>query len=230
MNSANPIKNQKRVHGIYDLNTLTVLKKRDYFLFGFDFRPRSFNFLPQHNFLTLLENSYSPIHKYFLHYENEPDFVTMKMVNDLRAFFAKKGEPMDSIILEFSDVRPLEFYQNFKLPFIWHFSEDSKLARDILNDPLCVGAVIDLTNEKKLVNAEIQTRINNLYRIWSKSKNVKEMQLILLFDWKTQLNQCDFVTNEHLTISHPINSQVEICYRNVDLVRLNNNLLELHGS
>ncbi|MFN8370823.1 MAG: hypothetical protein U0T83_09405 [Bacteriovoracaceae bacterium] len=229
MNGSNPIKAQKRVHGIYDLNTLNVLKKRDYFLFGFDFRPRSFNFLPQHNFLALLENSYSPIHKYYLHYANEPDFVTMKMVNDLHAFFDKKGETYDSIVLEFSDQRELSFYQSFKTPFVWHFHEDSKLARDILNDPLCVGAVIDLTYSKKLDNAEIHATINNLYRIWSKSKNVKEMTLILLFDWKMEINRHDFVTNEHLTISHPINSQVEICYRHVDLVTLNNHLLELRG-
>jgi hypothetical protein len=84
-----------RFEGIFDLRTLKFLKSLGHHHFTFDMRPQSFNFMPLHRLISILENVMlgflqdpqgSP-DKFYFQFEREKEFVITKICQDLTESF-----------------------------------------------------------------------------------------------------------------------------------------------
>ncbi|MBF0367332.1 MAG: hypothetical protein HQK50_17285, partial [Oligoflexia bacterium] len=109
-----------------------------------DFRPKSFNFLQQYRFLEIMDSALYLGQTYFLHYENEKDFVVAKMLNDFASLAKGSVNLKDQLLLEFSDVREVEYYESFGMPFFWHY-QLCRGREEILRSPKLKGVVFSDT-------------------------------------------------------------------------------------
>jgi hypothetical protein len=120
------MKNLIRLDGIYNIKTLNAARSMGIQSFQFDFRPRSFNFLQLHAFQEMIETPSKVKEEYFLHFSEEKDFLINKVIEDTTNIL-EKG-PIDySIILEFSDEKEAQFYDQFNTPFYWCYSPGSSV-------------------------------------------------------------------------------------------------------
>ncbi|MBF0299420.1 MAG: hypothetical protein HQK51_11915 [Oligoflexia bacterium] len=232
-----------RVEGIYDLRTIAFLKNLNIKSYSFDFRPRSFNFLQQYKFFEILSQEYSKNSFYFLKYENERDFIIQKMLDDLLEFSIKnnlwsKLEEMDNarattidnfcattFPLEFSDDLGRKYYDSFKHPYWWHYRESNELNL-LLESPYLQGIIVESDLFGQYFNQEAIFGFLQLFYI--RNSNVQTPLKLII---RTQLPNIkillsnfnnDYVKMEFLSL--PIDQSIEVCYRNVDLKKLNQSI------
>ena len=206
---------QFRVEGIYDKRTLQSLKDLKLKDLSFDFRPRSFNFLQKKLLEELLEDV-SQDDTVYLHFENEADFVIKNILESATKKCEKKN-----IILEFSGNQTAEYYESFNHDFLWNYDPSSEHLDDILKSKLLKGLIIPLSiiNEEhrkgNIINfsKELHSKIFNLL---SKDSGM----LILSMDWDSNLFSSLVQYFDFDLISIPINNKIEVCYRNVDLSKM----------
>lgn len=201
-----------RIDGIYDLRTLEASEENSIDCFSFDFRPLSLNYYQQHRFLDLLKNIHSTKHKYFMHFANEADFVLEKCIEDISEY------PQDNFILEFSDVRKLNFYDQFKFPFYLHYSDELEI--NVFQESKYLnGIIFDFEFFNELYKKdEFYNFVTTFFNSIGESHNYK---FILRVDWGSDIfpSLFEFFNFEYIAL--PINSKVETCYRNVDIAKLN---------
>lgn len=206
-----------RVDGIYDLDTLKLLHERRINFFGFDFRPLSFNFLQQHVFFEMLDELINSNHIYYLRYANEPAFATEKMLTDLREKFGEKSVAK-YFMLEFSDDRDSEFYDQFNQPFYWHYTNFQELEKILLSNNL-VGIILD---HHILDNLHLSGTLFDFMRKFYQRIGDKPVILNIKWDSSIITSLFDFFKFESVTIS--IDSSVENSYRNINQSALTVNL------
>ena len=204
-----------RVEGIYDKRTIQRLKDLKLTDFAFDFRPRSFNFLQQHNFLDLLE-ILSLGDNIYLNFENEADFVIQRILDSAKDKIAK-----ENIFLEFSDDQEASFYESFELPYIWHFDSASKNISSILESKLLKGVVLPFGELLKAHEKGILHNFsNNFHAQFFELLTKNEGKLVLQMDWDSNLFSSAVEYFDFDMISVAISNKVEVCYRNVDLTKI----------
>ncbi len=211
--------NQLKVTGIYDRKTLKMLNTAGVNKVGFDFRVKSFNFLQQYLFLELMESSYQPFSKYYLQYQDEADFVIQKMIDDL--FQQVEIQRSDnSIFLEFSDIKSAQFYDQFKLPFCWHFQDFDGLI-EVIRSQYITGIVVGYQLLEHLHKSENLDEFVTAFKRITKSK---KLELTLAIDWDADIFPS---ISEYINFdihSFAINQKTEISYRNVDMIAVKKHL------
>ena len=73
-----------KIEGIYDQRTLKLLKAKGLRNFGFDFSPKSFNFIQEHVFLNELIPLLDPLDRIHLHFIRSNDPMIVKVIADLQ--------------------------------------------------------------------------------------------------------------------------------------------------
>jgi hypothetical protein len=204
-----------RVEGIYDKRTIERLKDLKLKDLSFDFRPRSFNFLQKHLLNDLLDEV-SSSDTVYLHFENEADFVIKSILET-----AKEKCTKENIILEFSGDQTAEYYNSFEQGFCWTYNPESKNIDEILSSKYLKGLVIPFSiinqeHQKGTIHKfskEIHAKIINLL-------NLESGKLVLSMDWDSNLFSSIVQYFDFDLISIPINNKIEVCYRNVNLSKM----------
>lgn len=213
-----------KVAGVYDKRTIQRLKEVGIDQLSFDFRARSFNFLQQHAFMELQEDL-ALDENIYLHFENEADFVIHKILDDL-----KDRRNAKNITLEFSDLMPVEFYESFKKPFIWHYNFDYKDFENINKSKYIKGIVLRFSDLLKLhEDGVLHNFCNNFHALFINLLSNEDFKLTLELDWDSNLFSSISEFFDFDLISIPISNKVEICYRNVDLSKVQNHVQYLKG-
>lgn len=213
-----------KITGVYDQKSIDLLEKEGVTSFGFDFRVRSFNFLQQYSFLDLIENNFQTNFQYDLIYQDEKDFIISKMIDDLDQLLNKSGHnlrQMENFRLHFTDAKGKEFYDSFKMPYIWEYHPMEDLDKMAKSEYL-KGIVLpyDLLSDYHL-KGEFHQFVANFLKKLAAGGQRKNISLGLKCDWKTDFfpSLSEFLAFEFLQL--PIDSTIEESYRHIspDLVK-----------
>ena len=208
-----------RIDGIYDQETFMGLRDIPISNIGFDFRPKSFNFLQHYRFMDILEKLHNPSERYFLHFCDETNTMISKFLKDL----AKRYPMANNFLLEFSDNQTLDFYKQFKYPFFWHYRPDENFNK-LFDLPHFKGLVL---SHSFLTGLHERGRLNNFIRnfhqlFYRRKDNRRELALSL--EWNSNIFPSLFDLFEFDMICLPINKKVEQHYRKVDMDMLKKEL------
>lgn len=203
-----------RIDGIYDLRTLKHLKQNQLKDFCFDFSPRSFNFIPEHIFLEQLVPLLGHLDRVFVHFPLSNDLMVAKLANDLK----KAGIDLGQVYFEFDEWSPEVSAKNFEFNYLLRYSKDLDVNKAIGKN-FC-GFVFEFSlledlYQKNLLNrftANFHTRFHSLLK--------DPHFLVLKLQWNSNIMSSLFDFFEFDLISMPISSDIEVCYRNVDLSKL----------
>jgi len=209
--------NDIRVHGIYDLATIEVLKEQKVSHWAFDFRPRSLNFIQAYKLEEILYKEGMHADSVTLHFSNEKDFVVKKVITDLmKAYPQIKGR----LFLEFSDTQSVFYYESFGLPFYTHYMSD-RLSQDFLSSPFLKGLILgsDLLDEI-LANELERNFLMNLFS-YNPKMLARPIDFVLNTTQNTVFYRSFFEFLDFKVVSLVLGPELEINYRhiNFDLLR-----------
>jgi hypothetical protein len=207
-----------RIEGIYDKRTLKYLKTLGVKDFSFDFSPKSFNFIQEYVFLEQILNLLEPRDRIFLHFSRSNDPMIFKLIEDLK----KVRQGFGNIYFEFDewsfDVTSFNFPYNYLLNFS-KGSDPSKLIGKNFK-----GFVFNFNFFEDLHRSNLLNQfVSNFYTRYQ-LKMGDDSLMLLKIDWHDNLLTSLFELFEFNLLSFPINSKIEICYRNVDLKKLGNEM------
>lgn len=207
-----------RIEGIYDKRTLKHLKDQGLKDFCFDFSPKSFNFIQEYVFLEQILNLLDSSDRIFLHFSRSNDPMVEKLIGDLQ----KSGHHLDNVIFEFDewseDFSPLNFSYNYLLNFRKDTDSSKLIGKNFKGFSFNFEFFEDL-HRSNLIN----NFAGNFYTRYS-SRIDNETLMLLRVDWHHNLLATLFDLFEFNLLSFPINSNIEVCYRNVDLKKLNSEM------
>ena len=203
-----------RFSGIYDVRTLKHLRDNKVSHFIFDLRPTSFNFIQEYRLTEILESL--PMGTVYLLFNNEKDFVIERIFKECRKVFS------GPIVLEFDGVFNASAVDSLGVPFYQHLIEAS-LDTPGLCHRQCSGHVFDFQLLHEIFNSQhLITFVKDYYSKFSQQSLGLKQDLRV--DWDSDLfpSLFDYFDFDSMTLT--INSKVELCYRNVDLNRVSNQL------
>ena len=194
-----------RVSGIYNPEIIQYLRQYSISHFTYDFRPLSFNFTQAYRVKEMLETVGSPLDSVSLHFADEKDFVISQILKEVKE--SSQGE----VLLEFSGRDPLNFFEQFETPYIWHFNELVNI--DNLSELKYLSKISfdHLYLERLMQFGEL---FNFLGKITAILKENQSLEIHL--DWDTPVMETliDFFNFDSLCFE--INNKVEASYRNPD--------------
>ncbi|MBT7610478.1 MAG: hypothetical protein HN576_12030 [Bacteriovoracaceae bacterium] len=223
-----------KISGIYNSEILNRTSLEGVNHFAFDFRVRSPNFLPEYSFKEIIEKNFNHQAKYYLHYQDEKDFMINRLIDELKKSLHSIGrgqEYLKNFILQFSDAREVSFYENCALNFIWEYHPLGDIERIVQCKNNC-GILIpydyiqNAANDGSLQNMAI--KILRARQLKGKSGKDKEpFQVTLQLDWSSDVlpSLSEFLSFDIIDL--PINSNIESSYRNVDYTNMINSLADI---
>ncbi len=113
-------KKQTCVCGIYNSQTLKILIENNIRRWGFDLRPKSFQFLPTYQLVDLLQQFSYHADCIYLRFSGEKKIVIEKILQDLATAAPSAKE---KVILWFSHPEDLDLAQELKWPCLFSFFE-----------------------------------------------------------------------------------------------------------
>ena len=215
-----------KIDGIYNVSVINTLKKLSIYNFGFDFRPLSFNFIPQYSFEELVSESFESRCKYYLHFDDEKEFMIWKIVDDLTKLYSKISKNIsdqeyltmqNNFFMEFSYLdHDIEFYNQFNLPFYIHINKETELDK-FLSRSFLKGIIIDYEELNVLHEQDLLLDFINKFSNYLKmNPRHRHLDIVLNIDWDSDI----FPTLPELVnfsiVSLQINKKIESSYRNVD--------------
>ena len=204
-----------QLNGIYDERTIKAAKELGVNRFGFDFRPRSLNFIQQHLFLDL-SKSFLGSEKIILEFENEKDFIIKKIVDDFKASFENE------IVLSFNCDQDIEYYRSLECPFMIVFRPWFK-AVDFYKIKNFRGFIFDEVFLRELYSAnKIETFSANFHGHWYEAQRKNNYELIFHTSWDSDFEESILLYFDIDVHVVRIDTQVETCFRNVNLSILKN--------
>lgn len=207
-----------RIEGIYDTRTLKYLKLQGIKDFCFDFLPRSFNFIQEYVFLEQILKLLDPSDRVFLHFARSNDPMVFKLILDLK----KIGQSLTNVYFEFdewsAEVNPIDFSYNYLL----NFSNDSDPSKSIGKN--FKGFTFNFDFFETLHRSNLLNIFASNFYTRYQSKLSEESVILLRLDWHNNLLASLFELFEFNLLSFPINSKIEVCYRNVDLKKLSSEM------
>ena len=195
-----------RITGIYDQNTVSLLKSLDVYNFTFDLRPTSMNFTQAYKVSEIIQNTYGVGDRYTLQFDTDKDFVINGVIEKLSPAIAR-----EELILEFCSYRELEECESFKLPFVWQYDESNESK--FLNSSYLHTVVFGQQLIQQLeLNNRLYPFMNNFFQKCPAHINVE-----LAMDWSSSIlhTLIDFFPINGLVYS--INNEVELQFRHVNL-------------
>lgn len=202
-----------KISGIYDKRTFLALREIGMSYFEFDFRPRSFNFIQKYVLEEILKTQIIGSEKIFLHFANEADFI----VRDIASLF---DDQLMKPHLVFSDDLEASYYDQFQLPYFWHYRADKKI-KDIVASEYNKGIIFDLEFLDDLYKKQTLTSfVSNFLSL----KSAINKEIIIKLDWGQVLPRLIEELLGPSLIEMSINTNVEVCYRNVDTKKVLNSI------
>lgn len=208
-----------RLEGVYDIETARFMRTLSIDSYLFDFRPKSFNFLQGYKFLELMKEHYSPFDSYYLRFSSEKDFVVFKLLDDLKKCLQESGESLDNFYLEFSGNESREYYDQFEIPFFWHYDQQYD-ASSVLKAKNLRGLVLPFDLLESMHGSagfvQLVAEIHGLLRNAPFAEGaVGGRGLILSLRWDANVFPSLYDYFHFDTISLPINYIIEKGYRKV---------------
>lgn len=210
-----------RVNGIYDLRTIKELIKLQVKHIGFDFRPKSFNFIQIYKVEEFIKDIDGHFEKIYLHFSDEKDFMIQKIIQDI----LKTGITKEQIVLEFSDSLNQEFYEQFGINYIVHLDKD---LRNLERTKLLKGISLHSAHLEEIIKSDqFPSFVNEVYTFYPYLKSDQTIELHLDMNWDSEPYTCysEYLKPEFIIYS--INPLIEVCYRNVNLPKLDSYLKKL---
>ena len=208
-----------RFNGIYDKRTINFLKENRIFDFSLDFRARSLNFIQTYRACELLVGL--DLFAVTMEFQNEKDFVIKKIISDL-----EEHHSGDKLILEFSGNENAQFFDSFKRPYNLVINDSSKIRTDYLCGEYLSGVVFDGDFLSLLHrNGALSSTIGHYFSlIKGKSLSINHL---LYKQWNLDVFPTMTEYLDFDTVCVPIDSNIESCFRNVDLNRVKQELKHL---
>lgn len=207
--------NALKIDGIYDSRTLKFLQSLGVHKFGFNFDPRSFNFVQEYVFIEQLVPLLSSRDQITLSFTRSSDPMIAKVLVDLK----NAGVSADrvSIICQ-------EWNGEVLLPdtgFYLYYGQAEE--KTLTGNPLFKGFIFDYSLfEEVHTKGLLHNFITNFYTRFGRL--VDDRECILATLWQDNIFPGLPEIFDFDTLSLPINSDIEICYRNVDLKKLGREL------
>ncbi len=201
------MRTQLRITGLYDQRTIQLLKENKIYSLGFDLRPRSLSFIQSHRLVELLKDQ--QLGEIYLQFENERDFIINDIVTKISAVFSGK------IILEFTDSQSLEYYDQFKRPYILSFDPYRGELKKCCGQYF-TGFTFDYSFLDEIhLRGSFDRWVGEYYR----SISFLDRQLIhyLNRQWDADIFPSLYELLDFDYVGLGITSDVEVCFRNVDL-------------
>lgn len=208
--------NKILLNGIYDLRTFKFLQSEGINNYSFDFNPRSSCFIQEYKFLEIIKTS-NLSSNIFLRFKNNEDCFIDKIVADL----AEIGLLPTNINFIFDEVTIN--IANFKYKFFIYYDLTSlKMSYSNIN---LLGIIFNQSFLDEIYNKNLITSFyNNL--LFSLNANF-QYKLILEIEWEDSIKSTinDLFDFDYYMLN--INSSIEICYRNVNLIKLKEEIIIL---
>lgn len=203
-----------KLSGIYDKRTMKIGQDLGLSSYEFDFRPMSFNFIQQYVMEEILAEIQSTSPKISLHFQNEQNF----MIDNILGSFKESAL---SPVLVFSDTQSPVYYNSFKTPFYWHYDPQGDV-KGVISAKYNEGIILNYQFLEKLHHEG--TLHNFMTNFYSGLRGAETKKIGLKIDWDSNLAPSIFDLVDFDFIELPINSKVEVCYRNVDSTKLQKNI------
>lgn len=211
-----------KIEGIYDQRTLKLLKAQGLKDFGFNFSPRSFNFIQEHVFLVELVPLLDESDNIHLHFARSNDPMISKVIFDLKI----NGIKTERLYLNCDEW--VETPESLGIKYYLNYVSDINMS--YCKSSLFSGMIFDFNFFEDLHHRGVLNNfISNFYTHFNKLLN-DEKKIILRIDWDNNLMPSLFDYFEFDLMSFPINSKIEICYRNVDLKKLSREIALIEKS
>lgn len=205
--------------GVYDKRTVKFLNENNIYDFSLDFRPKSLNFIQIHQAQQIVKSN--PLSNFFLEFDNEKDFIINKVLKELKVYI-----PKNRLILEFKDHQNKDYYDSFDCSYFLYIDSHLKISKDFLFGKNLKGIIFD---GEFLVAAHIDgtfsSLVNNYYSL-VRHQSI-ELEVLLYRDWTLDIFPSINSYFDFDKICLPINSNIEKCFRNVDLKRVETELKHL---
>jgi hypothetical protein len=202
-----------KIDGIYDLRTLSELKKEGVDHFSFDFNPRSFNFIQERVFLKLLDSALNETDKVFLHFISNKDFMVIK----IREEIVKRRGNLHNIFFEFE-----EFFSDIILPkdikfFLFYGTSIFQIHQQIEQ---VAGFIFQYNHLNQMEREERLIQFFSNFHTHFSNADLDSKIFILKTGWQDNINKKCLDIFDFNIISFELTSEIEVCYRNVDLLKL----------
>lgn len=201
-----------KIEGIYDQRTLKLLKSKGLRDFGFNFSPKSFNFIQEHIFIEQLIPLLDPKDRVHLHFAKVSDPMIQKVLMDLK----KGGIQSENIFIDCEDgtEKSSEHGVNYFLNYT------PELPISACESELFCGLIFNFSFFEDLHHRGILNNfIANFYTHFRRHLS-EDKQIVLRIDWNDNVFPSLFDYFEIDLMSFSINDKIEVCYRNVDLKKL----------
>ena len=209
--------NKYQIQGIYDSRTLEACSRLNIQNVIFDFRPRSFNFLQKHLFESILKESSFLPKKIGLLFDNEKIFIIKDILEVAQRFY--KIDDIELILFGEFDIKEIS---SLRLNFFANYNPDKKLS---FETHLFCGWYFDSNFLNDLYNKNLLSNwINNFYQLYSPN-NWPKFRVIK--DWDSDFFESIQEILDIEMFSFPINNKIEVCYRNVNIKKLEQSLSRL---
>lgn len=214
-----------KLNGHYDLKTIELARSNGIKDFGFDFRPRSFNFLQNYKFVEMLDQIYHHSHRYYLVFESETDNVLNRFMEDVKKVFAAHGaleKFEEQVFLEFTDLRESSFYSSLPMGFYWRVENELAL-KEVLKSKNLRGLILSFSMLERLqAQGALFQFIGTLSKGISQYESKVEVGVDLPWSADVFPSLFEFITFDFYNLS--IDSNVESSYRHIDQGKLSNHL------
>lgn len=207
--------NRLKFEGLYDSRTLKFLKNLGIKNFTFDFNPRSFNFIQEHVFLEQIVPNLGHLDELTLSFTRSNDPMLGKVLSDLK----KNGFDLKNVSIECAEwpVSPGELEVSYLLNYT------SQLDANLTKFPNFKGFIFDYSLfEGMQSDGILRAFISNYFTRFGKVSSTAET--ILKVQWNDNIFPSLIDLFDFNTLSFPINADIEVCYRNVDLKKLQKEL------
>lgn len=205
--------NHLKIEGIYDQRTLKLLKSKGLKNFGFDFSPKSFNFVQEHVFLEELVPLLDLDDSIHLHFSRSNDPMIKKVIEDLK----KSAVSREKVFIDCEEWSSLPS----ELGLNYYLNYSPEMDTSFCKGELFKGIVFQFSFLEELHHKNILNNfISNFYTQFS-SYLSESKKIILKIDWSHNIFPSLFDYFDFDMMAFSINSKIEICYRNVDLKKLN---------
>ncbi len=215
------MRNQIRIDGVYDRRTFLALKKLGINNFLFDFSPKSFNFIQLHVFVEQIAPLIDVSDTLYFHFNSSSDAMIQKIISDLS--FLKK-----QIVFECDNWDKDYLLHGFNK--LIHFHSASDFQAHHLDD--LRGVILEHNYLDELfLKSKLNFFLNELFLTYGNFFD-NDKVIIIKSNSSFNLKQSLLDLIDYDLISLPINQEVEICYRNIDLEKLNyeiKNVVNFHG-
>lgn len=203
--------NRLRFEGLYDSRTLKFLKVLGVNQFTFDFNPRSFNFIQEYVFLEQLIPLLGSNDVITISFPRSNDPMITKVLGDLK----KNGLDLKNVRLDCSEW-PINAHE-MNIPFYLNYTPQLDMIS--VNSQNFMGFIFDYSLfEGMKSEGVLRSFASNYYtRFGAIASNV---EAILKVHWRDNIFPSLIDLFDFNTLSLPINTDIEVCYRNVDLKKL----------